>query len=121
MWNPRPVGSEDLTLVDNSLSVRTAIEGSLLGQIRAVPPTFTPNGDGVNDVTVIHYDVLRLGVAAPLRVEVYDLSGRAIAAFADDRASGRFSSSWDGTDSHGNAVPPGIYLFRVFPRHQCRL
>ena len=112
--DPRPVGSEDLTLVDNSLSVRTAIEGSLLGQIRAVPPTFTPNGDGVNDTTVIHYDVLRLGVAAPLRVEIYDLSGRSIAAFADDRASGRFSSSWDGLDSNGNAVPPGIYLFRVF-------
>ncbi len=111
----RPVGSEDLTAVDNNLAVRIAIGGSLLGQVEVVPPVFTPNGDGINDVADVRFDVLRLGVGAPLRIEVYDLSGRFVAtAFDADRASGRFVAAWDGTDDHGDLVAPGIYLVRVF-------
>jgi len=110
----RPVGSEDLTAVDNNLAVRIAIKGSLLGQLQVTPKIFSPNGDGINDATAVHFEVLRLGVGAPLRVEIRDLSGRFIgAAFADDRASGRFTATWDGRDGNGAVVAPGIYLVRV--------
>ena len=112
--DPRPVGSEDLTAVDNNLAVRIAIRGSLLGQLQVTPEVFTPNGDGINEVAAVHFEVLRLGVGAPLRVEIRDLSGRFIAApFADDRASGRFAAAWDGRDGNGAVVAPGIYLVRV--------
>lgn len=112
--DPRPVGSEDLTAVDNNLAVRIAIRGSLLGRLHVTPAVFTPNGDGVNEAAAVHFEVLRLGVGAPLRVEIRDLSGRFIAApFADDRASGRFAAAWDGRDGNGAVVAPGIYLVRV--------
>ena len=112
--DPRPVGSEDLTAVDNNLAVRIAIRGSLLGRLHVTPAVFTPNGDGVNEAAAVHFEVLRLGVGAPLRVEIRDLSGRFIAApFADHRASGRFAAAWDGRDGNGAVVAPGIYLVRV--------
>lgn len=112
--DPRPVGSEDLTAVDNNLAVRIAIRGSLLGRLHVTPAVFTPNGDGVNEAAAVHFEVLRLGVGAPLRVEIRDLSGRFVAApFADDRASGRFAAAWDGRDDNGAVVAPGIYLVRV--------
>ena len=112
--DPRPVGSEDLTAVDNNLAVRIAIRGSLLGRLHVTPEVFTPNGDGINEAAAVHFEVLRLGVGAPLRVEIRDLSGRFIAApFAGDRASGRFAAAWDGRDGTGAVVAPGIYLVRV--------
>ena len=40
--DPRPVGSEDLTAVDNNLAVRIAIKGSLLGQLQVTPEDFYP-------------------------------------------------------------------------------
>ena len=111
----RPHGSVDLNTVDNNLSVRIEIEGTLLGQVRSEPGTFTPNGDGINDFTTINFDVFRLGVGAPLRIEIFDLSGRPVAVpFEAIKTSGRFSTRWDGRGANGKLLPPGIYLFRVF-------
>ena len=37
---------------------------------------FTPNGDAVNDVVEINFELLNLAGAVPVQAEVYDLSGR---------------------------------------------
>ncbi|MFT7693982.1 MAG: flagellar hook assembly protein FlgD, partial [Candidatus Latescibacterota bacterium] len=71
-------------------------------------------GDGINDVVQIDYDLLNLVGAVPVKAEVYDLSGRSLGVvLSDQMASGRFSAQWDGRDSSGKLLPPGLYLLRL--------
>jgi plastocyanin len=53
---------------------------------------------------------LRLARAEPVRVEVHDVSGRAIALVADrDFAAGTSTLTWDGRTDAGAAAAGGIY------------
>ena len=53
-----------------------------------------------------------------VRIEVYDVQGRRVAALYDGIApAGPFTATWDGRDSQGHAASGGVYLFRlVTPR-----
>jgi hypothetical protein len=53
-----------------------------------------------------------------VRIEVYDVQGRRVAALYDGIApAGPFTATWDGRDQQGHAAPGGVYLFRlVTPR-----
>ena len=106
-----PLGAAD----PNDLAVKVPLAGSrLMINVAARPRLFTPNGDGINDETQIHCDLVRLVDAAPLTVRVFDLAGRRVRTlFAGERGGGSFSAAWDGADAAGRRVPPGIYLFRV--------
>ena len=46
---------------------------------------------------------------------IYDLSGVAIAALAEQRPEPRenYSLVWSGEDGAGHVVPPGIYVARI--------
>ena len=98
----------------SNLRVLVDLKGDLLRAVRAVPNPFTPNGDGVNDVAEIRYDLFKLTEATPVEVVVYDLSGRRIRVlFAGEIAGGRYAVAWDGTDAGDRLVPPGLYLFEI--------
>lgn len=51
---------------------------------------------------------------APVRLEVFDLTGRRVRVIAD-RAyeAGAHLETWDRTDAHGARVPAGVYLYRL--------
>src|SRR5262249_45171620 len=52
-----------------------------------------------------------LPTASELEVDVYDASGRSVAALARGmRPAGRGAVEWDLRDHAGRQVPPGIYL-----------
>lgn len=106
-----PVG----TVTQRSLSVDTPLQRGqkLLLNVRADPRPFSPNGDGVNDVTRIQYDLSRLSGTAPLQVKIFDLGGRLVRSFAEERDGGSFAVEWDGRDAAGALLPPGIYLYQV--------
>ena len=104
--------------------VTTTVAGQVLEQVRANPPIFSPNGDGINDATVIELVLSRVDVARPVSMRIFDLSGRtvvrlrppALSAGTYLRLSGRERESpgyWDGRNDRGNLVPPGLYLFQV--------
>ncbi len=102
----------DRNTLDVVTSVAHAID-DVVQRLRVEPNPFTPNSDGVNDASRITYDILRVVEDVPVTLEVYDLSGRAVRSWTNDRAVGSFAEEWDGTDNSGNHVPPGLYLLKV--------
>lgn len=56
----------------------------------------------------------RLGAAAAVRVEIYDLRGRRIARLGGEHlAAGEHAYVWNGRDDGDRAVAAGTYLYRV--------
>jgi flagellar hook assembly protein FlgD len=87
---------------------------NLIHFLEAVPVPFTPNGDDVNDVATITYDIANLTSGTPVSVKVFDLTGRlrrVVHAGLD--ASGRYTRDWDGKDDNDQMLAPGIYLVCV--------
>ena len=106
----QPVG----TPIEENLSVAVPISKDLLANVAVNSPVFTPNGDGVNDRALIQYDITNIARPSPVKVSIFDLSGRLVRALVDSEAiSGRFAQPWDGRDDDGVYVPPGHYAFSV--------
>ena len=105
----QPIGGLDA----KNLTVVVPIARDLLVNVKAEPPVFTPNGDGTNDECLIRYDVTNIAEATPVKINIYDLSGRLISSREEPRNSGRFSWSWKGTNDGGGLTPPGNYIFSV--------
>ena len=61
------------------------------------------------DATTLSFSLARGG---PLRWDVYDLTGRRVASGARTLESGEHAVTWDGRDSGGRRVQPGLYLLR---------
>lgn len=106
----QPVG----TPIADNLSVAVPISKELLANVAVNSPVFTPNGDGANDRVLIQYDITNIARLSPVKVSIFDLSGRLVRALVDSEAiSGRFAQPWDGRDDDGVYVPPGHYAFSV--------
>ena len=99
--------------VPENLTVQLPITNNLLLNVRAEPPVVTPNDDGVNDETMIKYDITNVTTPARVKIELLDLSGRRVLLFTEDRSSGRREVPWAGTDDSGRLVPPGTYILAV--------
>ncbi len=94
-------------------SVSLPVDGSLLSELN-VPAVFTPNGDGINDVLKIDFDVLKILDPRPITAVVYDLRGRQIRSLRDAPGlAGHYQLSWDGRNDSATLVPPGLYLLRL--------
>lgn len=121
---PQPVIGQDVLdfqqldrLADrNSLAVIADLSSqhrNLLTNLQVRPNPFTPNGDRINDEVKISYDVQRLLTPRPVRLDIYDLSGRRMRRLERSVASGGYSVTWDGRDEDGTTVAPGLYVLRL--------
>lgn len=107
-------GDATSTIGTDDQHVRVTLSSQLAGTVRSQPAVFSPNGDGINDETVIQYSILHLLQPSPVAVTIFDLSGRRLRSFdTADAISGRFEIPWDGRDDAGQLVAPGIYLIAV--------
>lgn len=102
-------------LEGNDLSVRVPLERQAVIHRMAVSPNpFTPNGDGINDRTTISYDLLHLIAATPVSLQVYDLAGKRVAELpVESSQSGRHLVRWNGRNTRGELLPPGLYVLQV--------
>lgn len=102
----------DRNALDVVTSVALAIE-DVVKRLDVQPNPFTPNADGINDQAQVTYDILRVVEPVPVTIEVYDLSGRVVRSWSNDRAVGSFNEAWDGRNDGNNLVPPGLYLMKL--------
>ena len=112
--------------LDGSWKVRaTSASGPLLSKLRLNPRVITPNGDDINDATVVEFTLSRVSEPQDMEISILDLSGRVIRQIEDSLVGGQYlrppvshdpsdaPGYWDGRDDKGDVVPPGIYLVRV--------
>ena len=99
--------------VSETLSVRTSLSPRLLADLLVEPRVFSPNGDGVNDISRFSLNLLQVTENVPLRLEIFDLSGRLLRQQEGLHESGRFSFSWNGRDDQQELVAPGLYMYRI--------
>ncbi|MCS7189030.1 MAG: lamin tail domain-containing protein [Bacteroidia bacterium] len=83
------------------------------GQIRVEPKTFSPDGDGYEDLLWIHVPVAEAGVKAT--ISVHTLSGHQIKMIEENTLLGTSENQfrWEGTDESGKRMPPGVYIIQV--------
>ena len=105
----------------------TEIEGQLLDGVRARPAVFSPNGDGVNEGTVVEFRLARVDGLQLVEVGIFDLGGRLVRMLTAQLDAGEYvrplgngdvsalPGFWDGLDGSDppRLVPPGLYLARV--------
>jgi len=89
-----------------------------IGEVSVSPETFSPDGDGFDDVLAINYQFTRLSMNA--RVTVYDVTGNSVKIvrnnFLLETESGYVT--WDGTNDNGQKAPVGVYVVVFEAIHQ---
>ncbi|WP_340106295.1 FG-GAP-like repeat-containing protein [Rhodohalobacter sp. 8-1] len=101
---------DESTTENNSISTTIQIQR---GSLTISPNPFTPNNDGFNDE--VDFDFSRLGTASNPTVRIFSFNGRLVQTLRDLNSG---SIQWDGRDSGGNYLTPGVYLYVVEENNQ---
>ena len=81
----------------------------LVGDLMVSPPVLSPNGDGINERAQISFVVFKAEELVP-RVTIRDLDGQGRVVLTAERRGIDEMFFWDGRDSDGILVNPGIYI-----------
>ncbi len=95
-----------LTVIDSRGCISTATVNVIVSPLITVPNTFTPNGDGVNDL----WEIQGMSAYSQATVDVFDRNGQKIFH------SVGYGKAWDGT-VNGKQVPYGVYYYIIDPKY----
>ncbi|MBN1892856.1 hypothetical protein JW906_00095, partial [bacterium] len=100
----------------NSVSFEGSGSGVLLD---ADPNPFSPDGDGFEDITVIHYRLPEN--LCNLMLRIFDIRGRLVRILIGGLDSGGEGSViWDGTCDSGMKAVTGLYIVCLEGLHHAR-
>ena len=86
----------------------------VIEDLRFSTPVLTPNGDGIHDELRVEYELFGLPEQVPVDLEVYGLDGRRVAVVPQGlQTAGPQTARWDGRDTGGAILPPGVYLIAI--------
>ena len=97
----------------NTNIVSLPISGELLANMSLSSKAITPNGDGINDELTLEIALVNVLAPRPLRLRLYDLAGRPVYNRSEDSHAGQRELVWDGRDSRGDWVAPGLYVLEI--------
>lgn len=81
----------------------------MLRMVTVSPAVFSPEGDGIDDLTVAHVELQESGCI--MNVYCFDLAGKLIRHLVRGELMGREGSFvWNGLDEQGQQVPIGLYV-----------
>jgi len=73
-----------------------------------------PNPFRSSTATRLDYVIPSAAAAPDVHLRVYDVAGHLVRELVDGpQSSGRYSTTWSGTDQHGRAVTSGVYFVRL--------
>lgn len=108
--------SEPIQVSDSiELSGALAPRAEPIITVQSVPAiTFSPDGDGIDDVAVMEFDSTARGTYV---LEIRDAQDETVASIEGAMVSGRNSVTWDGNDSSGESVSAGTYTYYISARN----
>lgn len=111
---PVPAGNAFDDVIGDRVWIETSVRVRSVLRVETTPPTISPNGDGINDVTAIDFDVVETTAEVVTRVQVFDLRGQPVRDLGQRTVElGRHGVQWDGRNDGGRLVAPGLYVVRV--------
>ncbi|QHL88645.1 hypothetical protein GU926_14895 [Nibribacter ruber] len=94
------------------LNSQSQTAAQLNQKLTLTPKVFTPDGDGVEDVLLLHFQGVAPGSVA--HVTVYDASGRKVRTLAGNQLAGQENLvQWDGLTDKGTKAAVGYYIVLV--------
>ena len=100
-------------IASNTNIVSLPVSQELFTNMSLSSKAITPNGDGINDELTLEIALVNVLAPRPLRLRLYDLAGRPVYDRSEDSRAGLYKLAWDGRDSHGDRVAPGLYVLEV--------
>lgn len=114
-WRVAPVVLALAFLAPPAAAAQTAPAAPVFRLEQNFPNPFTP---GVSP-TIFTYV---LEAESPVRLTVYNLLAQEVAVLVDERQTrGLHRVAWDGTDTRGEAVPAGVYWYKLEAGEQSAL
>lgn len=113
LWQDVEAGDASKLRDGNTLSISLPLETRAIEVSDIAPNPFSPNGDGINDETIVHMNILDISARRRVDMRIYQLDGSRVYERSQMVGSGRVVMPWDGTDRRGRRVLPGIYICQI--------
>ena len=105
-WRPNVLPEGSTPGFRNSIFIEP---GERKGVLTALPNPFSPNGDGIDDVLVVRFELPMQ--YSSVNLSIFDLRGYAVAKLLNNARSGATREViWNGQNDHGESLPVGIYI-----------